>query len=249
MLPRALLGILGFVFLCHANAQETGQPDANASIPPAAQPEPAPVPLKPGDAAAGQTKANVCVACHGMDGNAADPQYPKIAGQHEKYLVRQLQLFKAAERPGPLMQPIAATLSEQDMRDLGAYFATQNTVAGVADESKIPDSDESWVQRGERIYRGGKPQTRTPACMACHGPSGRGIPGPSYPALAGQHAQYTKLKLEYFRQGSTWGQGERINSVMVDVSKGLDDADIQALATYIEGLHRATPAAASAAAH
>jgi cytochrome c553 len=215
--------------------------DASVAPPPIDTTQSAPstdISQKPGDAAAGQTKANVCAACHGLDGNSTDPQYPKIAGQHAAFIVRQLKLFKSAERDGPVMLGFASTLSEQDMNDLAAYFSSQTIVAGTADEATIPESSETWVKRGERLYRGGNQSTNVPACMSCHGPSGRGNPGPAYPAIGGQHAQYTRAKLQAFRQGVVWGKAEQGNAIMAEISKNLSDTDINALATYIEGLHR-----------
>ncbi len=209
---------------------------------------------EPGDAAAGETKAAACGACHGVDGNTTTAMYPKLAGQHEWYAARQLALYKSGERPNAIMQGFAAALSPQDMRDLGAYFAAKAVVPGVANEAPIvAGGDETWVQRGAALYRGGNATAGTPACMACHGPSGRGNPGAKYPALGGQHADYTKQKLVEFRDGAVWGAGDNANAVMNEVAKTLSDQDIEALATFIEGLHpvdagTAVPAA-SAAAH
>jgi cytochrome c553 len=202
---------------------------------------------KPGDAAAGGNKAATCAACHMLDGNSSDPQYPKIAGQHERYIARQLALFKSGERENPVMQPLASTLSEQDMRDVGAYFASKQGQSGLADDSKMGDSEESYAQRGERLYRGGDMGRKLPACMACHGPTGRGNPGAAYPSLAGQHANYTKDLLKRFRAGTSFGKDERANTIMVDVASRLDDQDIEALASYIEGLHRASAGTAEVA--
>jgi cytochrome c553 len=196
-----------------------------------------------GDAKAGQTKAGACAACHGLDGNSSDPQYPKLAGQHETYIWRQLRLFKSGERQNPIMAGMAAPLSEQDMRDIGAYFATQKATAGVADDTPVtagPNQGKAFYQVGERIFRGGKGETA--ACQACHGPAGRGIPGPTFPSIAGQHASYTVAQLKFFRDGGTWGTGAHANVIMSTIAKDLSDEEIQALATYIEGLHAAAPA-------
>lgn len=250
-----------------ATAQEAAAPVATAQ--PAAEPAPAtiePVPTaaeaaaaaaaanappRPGDPAAGQAKVAVCAACHGMDGNSVIPANPKLAGQHERYIWRQLRLFKSGERNNAIMLGFAMTLSEQDMRDIGAWYASQTPQSGIANDARIsPASDETWVQRGERLYRGGDRTTGTPACMACHGPAGEGNPGAAYPHLAGQHADYTKAKLLAFRDGEVWGQGDNANAVMAGVARYLSDEDIEALSTYIEGLHRrpATAAATTAAA-
>jgi cytochrome c553 len=224
-----------------------------ATVIPAPEATPAPVatladatPPTWGDAKAGQAKAGACAACHGVDGNAADPQYPKLAGQHETYIARQLALFKSGERVNPIMQGMAAPLTGQDMRDIGAYFATQVANAGVADDTAIAEGDNkgvSFYRVGERLWRGGKREAGVPACQACHGPAGRGIPGPTYPAIAGQHAGYTSTQLKFFRDGGVWGQGERAQTEMATIARNLTDEEIQGLATYIEGLH---PAPASA---
>jgi cytochrome c553 len=191
-----------------------------------------------GDAKAGQAKAGTCAACHGADGNSSDKQYPKLAGQHERVIWKQLKLFKSGERENPIMQPMAAALSEQDMRDLGAYFATQKPTSGVADEAPIAagvHAGKKYWEVGERLWRAGNAKAGIPACMACHGPVGRGNPGPAYPSLVGQHAGYTAARLNYFRAGSD--KAKASSSIMVDISKELSDEEIQALATYAEGLH------------
>ena len=120
-----------------------------------------------GDAQVGAGKAAVCAACHGMDGNSADPQYPKLAGQHERYIARQLALYKAMERDNAIMLGFAATLGAQDMRDIGAYFASQKVVPGVADDSVIaegPYAGQKFYQVGERLFRFGKADGSVPAC-------------------------------------------------------------------------------------
>jgi cytochrome c553 len=222
---------------------------APAEIPAAVAAAPE-APATPGDAKAGQTKAGACAACHGIDGNAADPQYPRLAGQHERYIARQLHLFKSGQRQNPIMQGMAAPLSAQDMRDIGAFYATQKGQAGVADDTVIatgPNADKKFYQVGEKLYRAGRPADGLPACMACHGPAGRGNPGPTYPSLGGQHAAYTVAKLQFFRDGGSYGTGTEANVVMAQVAKQLSDEEIQALGTYLQGLHAATPAATAKA--
>jgi cytochrome c553 len=201
-----------------------------------------------GDAKAGATKAGACAACHGIDGNSGDPQYPKLAGQHEAYIWRQLKLFKSGERANPIMQGMAAPLSEQDMRDIGAFFATQKGSAGVADDTPVatgPNAGKAYFQIGERVFRGGK--KGVPACQACHGPVGRGIPGPTYPSIGGQHSGYTVAQLKFFRDGGVHGTEANANKIMATVAKDLTDEEIQGLATYIEGLHPAAAPTAQAA--
>ncbi len=182
-----------------------------------------------GDAAAGQAKSAICAACHGVDGNSAVPNWPKLAGQHEQYLLRQLSLIKSNARPVPEMMGITPGLSDQDLQDLSAYFASQTNNGGVADESKVP--------LGERIYRAGNADSGVPACMACHGPAGEGNPLAGYPALAGQHAVYTAKMLKGFRAGENWGEGDASSAVMNGSAAELTDEEIDAVASYLQGLY------------
>jgi cytochrome c553 len=234
--------ILGLAALALASAAFAQEAPAEALIDVAAIEEPAPVeaeeiaialaadgPAGPGDAARGQEKAAVCAACHGMDGNSSNPEWPKLAGQHELYTARQLALYKSGERENAVMLGFAATLSAQDMRDLGAYFASQVVTPGVA--------DEALVAKGQRVWRGGNPETGVPACMACHGPSGRGNPYSGYPKLKGQHADYTATMLRAFRDGLVLGKGQNANAVMAGVARMMSDEEIDAVSSFIEGLH------------
>jgi len=200
-----------------------------------------------GDAAAGQSKAALCGACHGMDGNSADPQYPKLAGQHERYIARHLGLFKRGERANPIMLGMAAALSPQDMRDLGAWFASQKSLHGVADDTLIssgPNAGKTFYRVGEALFRGGDLTRGIPACAGCHGPTGAGNPGPAYPQLAGQHARYSADLLRRYRDGASYGSGENANEVMKGVATKLTDEEIDSLASYLEGLHAAGSASA-----
>lgn len=183
-----------------------------------------------GDAKAGAGKAAVCGACHGMDGNSTDKQYPKLAGQNEAYIVRQLQAFKDQRRVNPIMVGFVAPLSEQDMHDIGAYFATQSARPGVA--------DEALVERGQALFRGGDAELDVPACLACHGPSGQGMAGAGYPHLAGQWTDYVAATLNAWKGGTSWGNDIDARIMPTIVSR-LSEADINALASYIEGLHTA----------
>ena len=196
-----------------------------------AQAADAPADFKPGDATAGVAKAATCGACHGVDGNPTMPQYPKLAGQHEDYIARQIELFKSGKRSNPVMMGFIANLSVQDMHDIGAYFASKTSLPGVAD-SKL-------VAVGEGYYRGGDGKDGVPACMACHGPDGRGNPGAGYPQLAGQYADYITAKLKDFRDGKGFSDDDHAK-VMLAVAKPLNDNEIAALASYIEGLHSAS---------
>ncbi|HEY8683768.1 MAG TPA: c-type cytochrome [Rhodanobacter sp.] len=184
--------------------------------------------IKPGDATAGQAKAAACGACHGMDGNSSDAQYPKLAGQSEQYIVRQLTDFKSGKRQNPIMLGMATTLSEQDMHDVGAYFASKTPLPGVA--------DQALVERGGKLFREGDPTRAIPACMACHSIDGHGNPGAMYPELSSQHAQYIQATLKSWHDGTTWGDDAHAQ-IMPSIAQKLDTDDIAALASYIEGLH------------
>ena len=171
----------------------SAQPPAQAAGTPTSEPNASTAAVKPGDAHAGQGKAGVCAACHGMDGNPPSSQYPKLAGQHEDYIVRQINMFKTHARDSAIMMGFAMPLSEQDAHDIGAFFASKTSLPGVA--------DAQLVKRGEAIYRGGDKNLNAPACMACHGPDGRGNPGAEYPQLSGQYGDYVTQKLKDFRDG------------------------------------------------
>jgi len=182
-----------------------------------------------GDADAGQGKSAICAACHGADGNSAVPNWPKIAGQHAPYLERQLGLIKSGARPVPEMAGIVASLSDEDLANVSAYYSTQTIKAGLA--------DDATRAMGERLYRSGNSATDVPACMACHGPAGEGNPLARYPALAGQHSVYTEKMLNGFRSGITWGEDDESSKIMADVSFRLTDKEIKAVAAYIQGLY------------
>ncbi|MEJ8569527.1 c-type cytochrome [Elongatibacter sediminis] len=182
-----------------------------------------------GDAAAGQGKAAICAACHGADGNSAVPQWPKIAGQHEDYLLRQQLLIKSGARPVPEMVGIVAGLNEQDMADLAAWFSEQEPQDAVA--------DEALVEAGRSLWRAGNAESGVPACMACHGPAGEGNPLAGYPRLAGQHAVYTASMLTRFRSGENWGPKDANSHVMNGAASELTDEEIEAVSSYIQGLH------------
>lgn len=177
------------------------------------------------DATAGKAKAAACIACHGADGNSPNPEWPSLAGQHAKYLVKQLQAFKGGERSNPLMSPMAAGLSEEDMADIAAYYSSQTLAGGKA--------DPELVAAGEKLYRGGNATTGVAACMACHGPNGAGNPQANFPSLQGQHAAYTVLQLQAFRAG------ERTNDagkMMQNIAVRMTDQEMGAVASYIQGL-------------
>ena len=189
-----------------------------------------------GDAEAGQTKSATCMGCHGLAGNSTIATFPKLAGQGEVYLLKQLQNFKSGERNNAIMAGVASLLSEQDMMDIAAYYSIQTITENSA------KGDAETIELGRKIYVGGKMDTQTTACIACHGPKGLGIPTAGFPALSAQHADYTAAQLKAFRQYSINEQTgsddvSRTNEMMVNVAKGLTTVEIEALAQYIAGLH------------
>ena len=182
-----------------------------------------------GDATAGQAKSAICAACHGADGNSAVPNWPKLAGQHARYLERQTALIKSGDRSVPEMMGIVAGMSEQDLRDIAAYFSSQTNNGGVA--------EESVAALGQRIYKAGNADSGVPACMSCHGPAGEGNPLSGYPALAGQHSVYTSKMLNGFRAGNNWGEEDASSQIMNGAAAELTDAEITAVSSFIQGLY------------
>jgi cytochrome c553 len=165
----------------------------------------------------------VCVACHSIDGSRGAAANPIIQGQHPDYLVKQLAEFKAGVRKSPIMQPIASGLSEADMKNVAAFYASKQPKPGFARNKEL-------VSLGEKIFRGGIADRNIPACSGCHGPSGAGIPA-QYPRLAGQHTEYTEAQLAAFRAG-----GRQNSLVMLDVAAKLNDREIKAVSDYVGGL-------------
>jgi cytochrome c553 len=206
-----------------------------------------------GDPKAGATKAAACAACHGADGNPADPQYPRIAGQSERFVSRQLALFKSGERNtgmAAVMVPFASSLSAQDMRDIGAYFAAQKAGAGIADDTVIkdgPNKDKKFYEVGQQLFRSGDKSRGIPACMACHGPAGAGNPGPAYPHVGGQQAAYVERRLQEYRTGTTTERDAHLFNIMATVAKSLTDEEIKSLGSYLQGLHERPDAETQAA--
>ncbi len=183
-----------------------------------------------GDIELGKSKSAMCVACHGADGNSINPTWPKLAGQHEDFTARQLQLFKSGERKGTVMPGLVAGLSEDDMENIGAYYESLQTSTGSA--------DETLVDLGKSLYQGGSSEMNVPACMACHGASGRGNPLSGYPALAGQHAAYLQQRLKDYKAGETVADADDVNgNVMASVAKYLTDEEIEAVSSYLQGLY------------
>jgi len=196
-----------------------------------------------GDAKAGQAKAAACAACHGPDGNPSVAMYPRIAGQSERYVAHQLALIANGQRTSgavAVMVPFVQDLTAQDMRDLGAFFATQKAGAGLADDAVVaegPYKDLKFFEIGQQLFRGGDPSRGIPACMACHGPTGAGNPGPGYPHVAGQQAEYVARRLQEYQAGQTHETDPKLFHIMATIAKPLTAQEIQALASYMQGLH------------
>ncbi|MCH8505971.1 MAG: cytochrome c4 [Ectothiorhodospiraceae bacterium] len=180
-----------------------------------------------GDISRGQELSETCVACHGADGNSTNPEWPKIAGQGERYLFEQLVAYKDGTRENALMAGQVADLDEQDMRDLAAYYASQTPDIGSAD----PD----LADKGEQIYRGGIPDKNVAACIACHGPAGEGMAAAGFPRIGGQHATYTAQQLQKYRSGE---RSTDANRIMRGVAERMSDDEIRAVSSYIEGLYK-----------
>ena len=179
-----------------------------------------------GTVEAGQAKSATCMACHGMDGNSANPEWPSLAGQHSSYILKQLKHFKAGERQNPLMSPMAMILADQDMEDLAAFYASQTP-------RPTGETEPSKLQRGQAIYRAGIASKGVPSCAGCHGPNGRGIPGAAFPMIGGQHAVYAAIQLRNYRSGD---RSTDPNSMMRTIASRLTDEDIDAVASYLQGM-------------
>ena len=186
------------------------------------------VALAEGDAERGSTLTATCVACHGNDGNSLAGSFPNIAGQNEKYILKQLRDMKSGARAQNLMVGIVDTLSDQDMQDLAAFYAGETAAASAA--------DPELALQGEHIYRSGIARKGVAACSACHSPTGQGNDLASFPKLAGQWAEYTEAQLKAFRVGERHNDGE--SKMMRLSAMDLSDAEIAAVASYIAGLRQ-----------
>ena len=175
------------------------------------------------DLAKGQALAATCLACHTADGSRGTPANPILQGQHPEYLVKQLTEFKSGKRKNAVMMGMAATLSDEDMRHVAAFYASKKAKEGFA-------TNKETLARGEQIYRGGIVSKQVPACASCHAPNGAGMPA-QYPAMRGQHAEYTESQLLSFRSGARGN-----NAQMMTISAKMNDAEIKAVADYIAGL-------------
>jgi len=211
-----------------------------SAVVPAALAAEAPAPILPGklpaagNVEAGAQKAVVCSACHGPNGNSANPEWPSLAGQNAAYIREQLNLFKTGKRNNPIMYPLAMPLTDEDIADLSAYFSAQ-TPAGL-------EADPAYWKNGEKLYRAGDRARQVPSCKACHGPVGRGNPGAGYPALQAQHSVYTIKQLTDYAAGQryvdqTGAQARSRNGhMMATISKRLSADDMRDLAAYIQGI-------------
>ena len=178
-----------------------------------------------GDAAAGEAKSAPCIGCHMPDGNSVVDQFPKLAGQNEKYIIKQLTEFKSMKRKNDIMFGMSVALTDQDIADLAAFYASKTATAAIADDSK--------VALGKEVYRGGNMNTGVPACMGCHGPTGAGNSAAAYPSLGGQHAAYVLAQLKAFRDGLRDNdQGQMMRNVVVRMS----NEELEAVASYIATL-------------
>ena len=178
-----------------------------------------------GDAVAGKTKAATCGACHGADGNSLAPNFPKIAGQGERYLVKQITEIKNGDRQVPEMLGFVMGLSETDIADIAAYYASQKASGGAA--------DAALVEAGKRIFLGGNEATGVPACIACHSADGKGIAAAGFPRVAGQHATYTEKQLMDFYNAKRTNDA---SNVMRDIASRMHMDEIKAVSSYIQGL-------------
>lgn len=183
--------------------------------------------LVDGDAEAGKAKAITCGACHGADGNSVNPVWPSLAGQHATYTLNQLRAFKDGSRSEPLMLGQVMMLSDEDMKNLAVYYAELPAAAKAV-------ADPSLLDRGQRLYRGGDRENASAACIACHGPTGRGNPAASYPSLKGQYATYTAMQLRAYANGTR--KSDDPTKVMRDIAATLSEEDIVAVSSYIQGL-------------
>ncbi|MBQ0731036.1 MAG: cytochrome c4 [Oleispira antarctica] len=178
-----------------------------------------------GDAVAGKSKAATCGACHGADGNSLAPNFPKIAGQGERYLVKQITEIKNGDRQVPEMMGFVLGLSETDIADIAAYYSSQTAGGGAA--------DPALVEAGKRIFLGGNEATGVPACIACHSADGKGMEAAGFPRIAGQHAAYTEKQLKDFYSAKRTNDA---SNVMRDIASRMHMDEIKAVSSYIQGL-------------
>jgi cytochrome c553 len=191
-------------------------------------------PLSTGKVEAGASKTAVCTACHGPNGNSANPEWPRLAAQSAVYIAEQLKLFKTQVRANPVMMPMAAGLSDQDVNDVAVYYEAQ-TLQGL-------EADPSYWKAGEALYNRGDRARNIPACAACHGPGGRGNLAAGYPALRAQQSVYVVKQLNDYASGARYpgaknpAQPSRNGAMMLTIAKRLTPEDMRNLASYVQGL-------------
>ncbi len=178
-----------------------------------------------GDAEAGKSKSAVCAACHGADGNSTNAAWPSLAGKHSSYIYTQLADFKSGSREDATMTAMVAALSDQDMKDLGAYYESQR--------AKAVAFDGDLISTGESIYRGGITETSVAACMGCHSPSGKGNGPAGWPSLRGQHPEYIYAQLNNFKQGLRTNDN---GNMMRNVAARMSEKEMKSVAAYIAGI-------------
>jgi cytochrome c553 len=215
-------------------APETAPPTPAAAPGAAAPASTGPLdPFAHGSIQNGSTKAAVCTSCHGPNGNSVNPEWPRLAGQSAMYIAQQLRLFRAGTRDNPIMKPMASTLSDQDISDVAVYFQAQ-TVAGL-------EADPSYWKAGEALYRRGDKTRNIPACIACHGPVGRGNLVGGYPALRAQQSVYVTKQLNDYSSGARYTgtnvtQADPNSAMMFTIAKRLTPEDIRNVASYVQGM-------------
>ena len=181
-----------------------------------------------GDASAGKAKVASCNACHADDGNSQIPANPKLAGQGEKYLLKQLKDVQRGDREIALMTGLLDNFNDQDLADIAAYYASQTQTKGAA--------EAKWVELGRELYRNGNHERGIPGCMGCHGPVGDGNAPAGYPMIAGQHADYLAAQLRHFSVGTRTNDGEAMT--MRAIAERMNENEIKAVASYVSGLRR-----------
>ena len=209
-------------------------PASEAAAAPATAPGSVPSdPFTTGKAASGEAKAALCSACHGPNGNSVNPEWPRLAGQSAVYIAEQLRLFRSGVRDNPIMKPLAASLSDQDISDLAVYYEAQ-TPSGL-------EADPSYWKSGEALYLSGDAGRGVPPCVACHGPVGRGNLAAGYPALRAQQSVYVVKQLNDYASGARYtapnpAQASRNGVMMLTLAKRLTPEEIRDVASYLQGM-------------
>lgn len=242
VVASAAMGALVYAQAPSAAAPATA-PAADSAAAAAAAPPPAPVspeerkaqfPFSNGSVKDGTAKAALCTACHGPNGNSTNPEWPRLAGQSAVYLAEQIRLFKSGARNNPIMKPLVASLSDKDIADISVYFEAQ-TASGL-------EADPSYWKAGQALYTRGDTKRDIPACVACHGPGGRGNLAAGYPALRAQQSVYVAKQLADYSSGARYqGAGNpavasRNGVMMLTVAKRLSPTDMRDLASYVQGM-------------